>query len=91
MKEPKFLLVFEFGKPLPFAIYEQAELVTGARDLFNPLTNQVDSIPTKEVGQRLYDAFETFQGALSCLGQLNDNEPVLLAYSTKPIDNTFKV
>jgi hypothetical protein len=44
-----------------------------------------------QVGQRIYSRHGTIETALSELSQLNDNEPVLLAYSTKPIDNTFIV
>lgn len=44
-----------------------------------------------QTGQRLHTRYEELIDALKELSKLNDNQPVLLAYSTKPIDNTFSV
>lgn len=42
-----------------------------------------------KIGQRVYRMFGHFEDAMYEMNKLNDGEPVLLAYSTKPIDNTF--
>ena len=44
-----------------------------------------------QVGQRLHSRHVSIDAALFELFTLNGEEPVLLAYSTKPIDNTFAV
>lgn len=43
------------------------------------------------VAQRIINRYPTIDGALQELSTLNDGQPVLLAYTTKPIDNSFSV
>lgn len=76
MKEPKFLLVMENHPTAPYAIYEQSEITMESK---------------KEIGQRLYLRFTHLDIALKNMVELNEGQPVLLAYSTKPIDNSFKI
>lgn len=72
MREPKFILVFESEKHYPFVIYEQVVMA-------------VDSI--SGIHQRNRGEYSTLELALLELSILNENEPILLTYSSKPIDN----
>lgn len=44
-----------------------------------------------QTAQRIYMRCLTMELALEELSRLNDGQPVLLAYTTKPIDNSFSV
>jgi hypothetical protein len=44
-----------------------------------------------QIGQRYHSAHEELKYALYRLAELDEKQPVLLAYTTKTIDNTFKV
>lgn len=85
--EPKFILVFEANSAYPYAIYEQM-----ASYILTPKqkTQLVHREPP-QIAQRIYSRHDQINVALSELYRLNDNQPVLIAYSTKPIDNTFSV
>lgn len=86
--EPKYLLVYEPNSfDHPYAIYEQmaSYILTPAQK-----TQLVHREPP-QISQRVVMRYPTSDLALKELAKLNDNQPVLIAYSTKPIDNTFSV
>ena len=57
----------------------------------HPYTIYEQAVVGGQVGQRHYMRYDNFDTALKNLVELNGGDPVLLAYSTKPIDNTFAV
>lgn len=73
--EPKYLLVYEKNTYTDTSPYKIYEQAT----------------ISGQTGQRIYSSHSDLGTALDELTKLNDNQPVLLAYSTKPIDNTFSV
>lgn len=56
-----------------------------------PYTIYEQATISGQVGQRFYASFDNLGKALLELVSLNDGQPILLAYSTKPIDNRFSV
>lgn len=74
MNEPKYLLV-----------YEQDKFSTHS----NNYAIYEQAVIGGQIGQRIWMRFDTIEKALRELSTLNDNQPVLLAYTTKVIDNTF--
>jgi len=90
--EPKYVLVYEknsYGNP--FIIYEQMATPQEPEDVpvgFE-LTMKRERPPI--ISKRAYATFDRFETALRAFNSLDDEEPIILAYSTKTVDNTFTV
>lgn len=87
--EPKYLLVLEPNtqktQMYPYVIYEQM----ASYILTDKQKTQLVHREPPVISQRFYQSFQSLEAALLALAQLNGGEPILLAYTTKPIDNTF--
>lgn len=85
--EPKYILVYDttISYGWPYIIYEQiaSYILTGEQ------RNQLVHREPPMISQRRHQGFTNFEDAIKELSQLNGNEPILLAYSTKTIDNSF--
>jgi hypothetical protein len=91
--EPKYVLIFDNNYyNNPFAIYEQ--MSTPQEDEYVPIKGS-DMLMKQNrfplISQRLHSRYDRIETALKALSSLNDGEPIILAYSTKTVDNTFTV
>lgn len=91
--EPKYLLVFETKDSYsePYTIYEQMATKMPPKDVPVGMGMTMKQEQPDAIATRFYARYDTIHRALMALGTLNDGEPVVLAYSTKPVDNTFTV
>lgn len=75
--EPKFILYYDSSiYDVPYVIKEQCYMSLEGK---------------QQLHQRTVYRCITYVDAIQFLAQLNEGQPVALAYSTKQVDNTFKV
>jgi len=55
----------------------------------NPFAVYEQAMFPDGLAQHLHSRYDRIETALRALSSLNNGEPILLAYSTKPVDNTF--
>lgn len=87
--EPKYLLMYDArnNAGLPYKIYEQM----ATHDVTENQGTELVSHKPAAIAKRLYATFSNLEDAMKCLSIINDFEPILLAYSSKPIDNVVNL